>query len=83
MDFTYFLIIELSNFHIIKLIYEQDRELFQRQLPWVIRESDLAFMDTVAAKHCDCPGSHRYHNSYGMGDGFFEQPVIKADLFII
>jgi hypothetical protein len=40
-------------------------------------------MDTVAAKHCDCPGSHRYHNSYGMGDGFFQQPVAEADLFII
>ena len=72
MDFTYFLIIELSNFHIIKLIYEQDRELFQRELPRVTGKSNLAFMVTVTAEYCNRSGGNRYYNSYGMGDGFFQ-----------
>ena len=77
---------QFSNFQIFKFsnwVDEQDHKLFQRELQGVGGESDLANLDTVAAEHGDRSGSYRYHNSYGMGDGFFQQPVIKADLFII
>jgi hypothetical protein len=46
-------------------------------------ESDLAFLDTVTAEHGDRAGGNRYHYSNGMGDGFFQQPGLKAGLFII
>ena len=77
------MIFKFSNFQIFKLGYDQDRYVFQRELPGVDGKSNLAFMDTVTTKHCYCFGGHRYHYSYGMGDGFFQQPIVEADLFII
>ena len=40
-------------------------------------------MGAIATKHCYCAGSNCYYYCYGLGDGFFQQPVIKVDLLII
>ena len=40
-------------------------------------------MDAIAAKYSNCIGSNCNNNCYGMGDGFFQQPIVKVDLLII
>ena len=76
-------IFKFSIFKFSNWVNEQDHELFQRELQGIGGESDLAKLDTIAAEYGDRPGSYRNHHSDGLGDGLFQQPVIKADLFII
>jgi hypothetical protein len=60
---------------------EQDLKLFQRELSRTARESDLAYLEPVAAEYRDRAGGYGDHYRYGLGNGLFRQPGAEAHLF--